>query len=255
MTVQPSRRVSFPLGLGILLLPYIFVWPVLREGYGDFARKVAFGWLAVYVLALVLHKSDNTKTPAQEVTTAAIASPDAPQESIAPAPLPPIEIAPEQERANNKALIDKIQQRLSFNREKLKQNFYANTEAVEHSAEDFITLISIAASRGMSKAKEDQQQAAQAKVLALQVSVVGRQIFASAMEQTFVKTGMDARVSARGNAKDKLVVTYALMSNPLIYKFQNEVDLAAKAKGFGFKRIEYTNGFESELGKSWTVDL
>ena len=41
------RPVSFLLGLGILLAPYIFSWFTLREGHSTVARLVSFGWLLI----------------------------------------------------------------------------------------------------------------------------------------------------------------------------------------------------------------
>jgi hypothetical protein len=65
-----------------------------------------------------------------------------------------------------------------------------------------------------------------------------------------VKSGMDAKVSATGANKTRL-----RMSQPLIYKFQNDIKLDEQARQFGFTRLEDTNGFDSELGRTWTVDL
>ena len=51
--VSPSQRpVGYLMALGIFIAPYIFGWFVLRAGYSNFARVVAFGWcLAVLVTA------------------------------------------------------------------------------------------------------------------------------------------------------------------------------------------------------------
>lgn len=45
------------------------------------------------------------------------------------------------------------------------------------------------------------------------------------------------------------------MSQPLVYKFQNEIKLDEQAEKLGFTKLVYTNGFESALGQTWTVDL
>ena len=75
------------------------------------------------------------------------------------------------------------------------------------------------------------------------------------MEQIFIKSGMDAKVSAAGANKTRLRLVYALMSQPLVYKFQNDFKLDEQARTFGFASLEYTNGFESPLARTWTVDL
>jgi len=110
-------------------------------------------------------------------------------------------------------------------------------------------------SRGLSKSPEDQKQAGEAKTLASQVAEQVREMYANTMEEAFVKNGIDAKVRAAGKGKERLTITYALMSQPLVYKFQNEMDVPTQAKRFGFSKVVYTNGFESSLGQSWTVDL
>lgn len=44
--ISPSRRVSVPLWIGIVLLPVIFAWFTLRRGHSVPARLIAFVWLA-----------------------------------------------------------------------------------------------------------------------------------------------------------------------------------------------------------------
>jgi hypothetical protein len=48
---QP-RKVGALLGIGILLMPYLFAWFLLRRGYSTRARVVAFGWMVGLVIAL-----------------------------------------------------------------------------------------------------------------------------------------------------------------------------------------------------------
>lgn len=47
---QPQRIPSLPLFLGNVVLPFIFVWFLLRKGYSTRARVIGFGWLAIYLL-------------------------------------------------------------------------------------------------------------------------------------------------------------------------------------------------------------
>ncbi len=44
-----ERKVSILLGIGIFLMPYIFAWFTLREGYSKPARFISFGWLVFIV--------------------------------------------------------------------------------------------------------------------------------------------------------------------------------------------------------------
>jgi hypothetical protein len=56
MTIEtvPQRRVSVLLGFGIAILPFVFAWVLLRRGYGNLARALAFGYLGLFVIARVL---------------------------------------------------------------------------------------------------------------------------------------------------------------------------------------------------------
>jgi hypothetical protein len=57
----PARRVRFFFGLGILLMPYVFAWFLLRKGYSATARVVGFGWMVAAVAVLSMHASDAAK--------------------------------------------------------------------------------------------------------------------------------------------------------------------------------------------------
>lgn len=48
-----TREVSFLLGAGIVVMPYIFAWFLLRSGYSFFARFVSFSWLALLIYSVV----------------------------------------------------------------------------------------------------------------------------------------------------------------------------------------------------------
>lgn len=47
----PVRNVGFLLGLGIFLVPIIFVWFLLRQGYSTTARVIGFAWFAFFLFA------------------------------------------------------------------------------------------------------------------------------------------------------------------------------------------------------------
>lgn len=248
MEAQAPRKVSLGLGVGIFFLPYFFAWLLLRKGYSSTAKIVAFGWMAFLLIFVVTRPS----TPSAANAPAPVAAVADRVAAAAPASAP--EVDPAAERVKNKALMAEIEQRVDSNGLKLKK-FYANQAAMDAAATDLVTLNAIAISRGMSKAKEDQQQAKQAVALTTRVAEQSRVMFASMMEENFMKNGVNSNVAATGKGKERLVITYALMSQALVYKFQNEMNLPAKSKFLGFKQIRYTNGFESSLGDTWTVDL
>ncbi len=51
-----QRRVGWLLGIGIFILPYVFVWWLLRKGHSKLSRILGFGWLALVLLVVLLPK-------------------------------------------------------------------------------------------------------------------------------------------------------------------------------------------------------
>ncbi|TGU85324.1 DUF4236 domain-containing protein [Acinetobacter pittii] len=47
---KSERKVSILLGIGIVMMPYIFAWFTLREGYSKGARFISFGWFLVLIV-------------------------------------------------------------------------------------------------------------------------------------------------------------------------------------------------------------
>jgi hypothetical protein len=61
--LPPAKRgVGFLLGIGILFLPFVFVWFLLRRGHGTLSRIIGFGWLAL-VMLLAVGQGSGTKSP------------------------------------------------------------------------------------------------------------------------------------------------------------------------------------------------
>ena len=58
---EPIRKVSILLGIGIFIMPYIFSWFTLREGYSKLAKIISFTWLAVLLaMPFIAPKSENS---------------------------------------------------------------------------------------------------------------------------------------------------------------------------------------------------
>lgn len=53
----PRRRVSILYGLGVLFLPFIFSWGLLRDGYSQRARVLGLGWMSVTLLSAAMHET------------------------------------------------------------------------------------------------------------------------------------------------------------------------------------------------------
>jgi hypothetical protein len=61
------KKVSLGFGIGILLVPYIFSWFILRKGFSNVARIVTFSWLAVW-FSIISHSSKQDVKPSTSTT-------------------------------------------------------------------------------------------------------------------------------------------------------------------------------------------
>lgn len=51
--IRPSqRKVGFFLFIGVLFMPYIFAWFLLRDGHSKTAKIISFSWMALVIVAL-----------------------------------------------------------------------------------------------------------------------------------------------------------------------------------------------------------
>ena len=67
--VDAQRKVGTPLFIGILLFPYIFSFFTLRTGYSGIARFLAFGWLAILVIASIAPTIENESETSVDIET------------------------------------------------------------------------------------------------------------------------------------------------------------------------------------------
>lgn len=49
-----SKKVSTPLAIGILIIPIVFAWFTLRQGYSTLSRVISFGWLLAGLVTFAL---------------------------------------------------------------------------------------------------------------------------------------------------------------------------------------------------------
>lgn len=62
-TINPVlKKVSFGLLIGIIFLPIIFVWTLLKDGYSNKARVIGFIWLAIATLITISNMANSDKT-------------------------------------------------------------------------------------------------------------------------------------------------------------------------------------------------
>jgi hypothetical protein len=161
---------------------------------------------------------------------------------------------PGDDLASDAEAVKQADQRVKENREWLKK-YYGTSDQVNKAALDVVALTAIKTAYGTRTTKEAKDLTLSASRLLPQIELQIRELYASSMEQIFIKSGIDAKVSAAGTNKTRLHVVYALMSQPLVYRFQNEIKVGEQARKFGFTSLEYTNGFQSDLAKTWTVNL
>jgi hypothetical protein len=84
VTAPVKRQVGFLLGVGIVFIPMIFSWFLLRKGHSVLSRIIGFGWLILSLLVVLGSSSTPTAArtaPAQQASTS----------STAPAPVAPVE--------------------------------------------------------------------------------------------------------------------------------------------------------------------
>lgn len=82
VTAPTKRNVGFLLGLGILFIPFIFAWFLLRNGHTLLSRIIGFGWLILCVFFAVV------SPPAAPGHSGSAVAPQAVVSSAAPASAP-----------------------------------------------------------------------------------------------------------------------------------------------------------------------
>lgn len=251
-TTEEQRKVGVLLGIGILVVPIIFAWFLFRKGYSNLARAIGLGWMA-FVMFSALGDSKSTPTPSAPEAVAAIETKPTVPKTAAPAQ------QPAKAAINNIAIdireVAAIEGRLKENAKSLKR-YYGTTDQLGQATKDALHLIMMKVEyQNQGKSKEEKALGQKVAALLPLVSEQVREIYASSVEENFMKNGLDMKVRALGKEKKQLRITYALMSQPLVYKFQNEIKVNEQASKLGFTKLVYTNGFESELGNTWTIDL
>ncbi|MDO8267701.1 MAG: hypothetical protein Q7T32_07690 [Moraxellaceae bacterium] len=255
---EEKRNVGILLILGILFIPYIFSWYLLRKGHTTTARVVGFSWLAFAIFAVISTEEPKIETvvSTQKMGAAAATKPMEKDKLPVTTPAAPAKKPnPVDMLAKDSAVLARIETRLKENEKSLK-GFYGTASQLEQASKDGIQLIMMKVDYlDNGKSKEEKAFGKKASTLLSKVSAQRRQIYASTIEESFVKNGLDIKVTTTGTEKNRLKISYVLMSKPMVYKFQNEIKIQEQATKLGFSRITYTNGFDSDLGETWTVDL
>jgi hypothetical protein len=200
-------------------------------------------FVLIFVLAIFSNSSKSPDASSTSQNTANAIN------EITPKPADP---AVEAAAAEGSLLL--IELRVEENTKKLKK-YYASQDQISQATDDLIRLAVLKGYYSEAKTKKEKELGLKASKLLPKVAQQQRELYSSATEEIFIKSGMDVKVTARGKDKTQLRIEYVLMSQPLVYKFQNEIKIGDQARAVGFKKIIFTNGFDSSLEQTWTVDL
>lgn len=234
VTSIPPKKVSILLILGIIICPLIFVWFLFSKGYSDQARGRGLAYLLIYVLFTFFKDEMSPPKNRPVVNASPVAVSLIGQDTLA---------------------VEQIEKRINENKVSLKK-FYSSADSVNQATTDIIQLTMIKNENSKNPgAVESKALAKRAENLLPQLQQQTRTMYASSIEESFVKNGLDISVKATGRESKQLRMIYALMSKPLVYKFQNDMKIEKQATVMGFSKLVFTNGFESELGQTWTIDL
>lgn len=181
------------------------------------------------------------------VIGAFITTSKSPTPSVASAEPPPTKDAPVPQQ------LDEITKRLDDGQASMKTH-YPSKAMINDASMDALQLTLIAASGETPEAtSETKSNARRAHDILQRLEPYRRAVFASGLEEVFLKQGMSAKVTTAGVANKTLRVKYALMSQALAYKMNSEANLSESARNLGFEKIIYGDGLSSE--QTWTIDL
>jgi len=80
---------------------------------------------------------------------------------------------------------------------------------------------------------------------------LARLAYAKDYERSLLGEGMDATVRATGQNAETLSITFVLVNRPLVYKLENDRDMAKTLLSYGFTDVRLSDGFDS----SWSYKL
>ena len=83
MNDRSTRKVGLALGLGIFLLPFVFAWFTLRQGYSTRARVISFGWMILFIFAMANGASEDASERRAEQPPVAVVPPVQTPEQLA----------------------------------------------------------------------------------------------------------------------------------------------------------------------------
>ena len=97
-------------------------------------------------------------------------------------------------------------------------------------------------------AQLERKQAAQKLVR----DIAARKAYASTLENNMLDRGVNMTITAIGKGATTLRLEYVLTSKVAAHALGKNDQFWTEVRGFGFKKVLMTNGFESSLGETWT---
>lgn len=162
----------------------------------------------------------------------------------------PIKKAEQSPKKTDTEILLEIENRMNEYQKKLK-GYYPDDDMLRTLSEDHIKLTIVEAAYSKADDANQKKVFSKAKSLRPKVELLLREVFAKNMERSLLDKGITTDIQAKGNNKQILEYKYALMSKAVVYKLVNESYALETAKKAGFKKIVFTDGFNS----SWTYDL
>ena len=83
---ETTRKVGFGLGVGILLIPLVFIWFLLRKGHSERSRIIGFAWLGFTIAFTLMRSILSPSTPNNAASTAVYGQPAQVSTFAPPAP-------------------------------------------------------------------------------------------------------------------------------------------------------------------------
>lgn len=70
-----TRKVGAALGIGIFILPWIFAWFLLRRGYSNTSRLIAFAWMLAIIIFAIVGRGGSDQVETANSSPAAVEEP------------------------------------------------------------------------------------------------------------------------------------------------------------------------------------
>lgn len=121
----------------------------------------------------------------------------------------------------------------------------AVNEGLEHAAaEQLQKAIDAGMGRERERSEKEREKLSQAERVAYGVLLRDR----------FLDKGMDVKVSVTGRQKDRITLTWVLMSDVWTHQMKKPTGVVAEMKQLGFRRVDAMDGYDYHVYWDWTKE-